>query len=275
MSGTAASPFGADVVETIGLDAPPLASVLVQVRFEPVLRVAEEAFVGAFQEALRARYPTLRPHTEFQVSLPATPDVPPTHAQTQLWRFTSNDEAWQVTLASSFVSLETKKYAGHQDFLQRLQEVLVAVSEHVMPQRVLRTGVRYVQRLAGDDIGRLSEYLREEVLGICDVDPGIDTCLTQVRHITDGVTLRARWGRIPAEVGTDILSPMEAPTWIFDIDVFDEDIRDFDPKQLSAAVFDYSRRQYRFFRWAVTPAFLERFGANSEQLAVLREKLEA
>jgi uncharacterized protein (TIGR04255 family) len=275
MPGTTDAPFGTDVVETIALEAPPLASVLVQIRFDPVLRVADEAFVGFFQQAIRDRYPTTRADTEFQVNLPTAPDVPPTHVQTRLWRFTSEDEIWQVTLSSSFVALETKTYAGHADFLERLNEVLVAVGEHIQPQRVLRAGVRYLQRLEGDDLGRLSDFLRDEILGICGVDAGIDTCLTQARHLAEEVTLHARWGTLPPGVGTDLLPPLEAPNWIFDIDVFDETARDFDAEQLTAVVFDYSRRQYRFFRWAVTPAFLERFGANNEQLAALRERLEA
>jgi uncharacterized protein (TIGR04255 family) len=273
--GSTLAPFGADPVETIALDEPPLVRVLAQVRFSPVLRVADEAFVGAFQQALAPDYPLTSADTEFQITLPVSPEAPPTHAETRLWRFSSEDGMSRVTLATSFVALETARYLGHEDFLARLRTVLSAVEEHVGARRVVRTGVRYVQRLSGDDLERLGEYIRPEVLGVSQVDPGVDTSLTQARHLEEGVTLHARWGLLPAGVGLDIVPPADEPSWIFDIDVFDEEAKPFDSDLLVESVFDYSRRQYRFFRWAVNPAFLARFGADEQQLAALEEMMGA
>ena len=47
-----------------------------------------------------------------------------------------------------------------------------------------------------------------------------------------------------------------------DLDVFDGRHEDFVPQTLTERALEHSRRQYRFFRWAVEPAFLLRYGAD-------------
>jgi hypothetical protein len=59
-----------------------------------------------------------------------------------------------------------------------------------------------------------------------------------------------------------------------DIDVFDERREPFEIDTLVQRALEHSRRQYRFFRWAVEPAFLLRFGADEALVAAaLREEV--
>lgn len=273
MAGTARSPFDpTDLPETILLATPPLARVLVQVRFAPVHAVASEAFVGEFQQALADDYPIGSSDKEFAVTIAADGDAPPSTNETRLWRFETADGASRVTLATTFVAFETERYMGHERFFGDFRQVLDTVASHIRPSQAQRVGVRYFQRLTDDDLEHLSEYFRSELLGICgapEAASSIDLCLTQARHVADEATLFARWGMLPAGKGTDLVPPVDSPSWVFDIDTFDEQLSGFDPAELVERSKLHSRRQYQFFRWAVEPAFLRRFGANNEQLIEL------
>lgn len=276
MTGTARSPFDPnDAPATVLLANPPLVRVLAQVRFAPVLAVASESFVGPFQQALAERYPIGSSGIEFAINIPAPAEGPPTGEPTRLWRFATVDESSRVTLATSFVAFETDRYEGHTKFLAALSHVLDAVDEHIKPVQAQRTGIRYVQQLAAaEDLGRLSDFFRTELLGVVaapEAAEHLDLCLTQARNVVDGVTLAARWGKLPAGMATDIVQPVDEPSWLFDIDVFDEERSPFDAEELAERAERYSRRQYQFFRWAVEPAFLERFGATAEDIAELRD----
>lgn len=276
MPGTAAHPFSGPPVETIPLHAPPLASVLVQVRFSPVLEVSEEHLAGRVQKALREEYPFLNAETELAITFSAGVDGPPTTMPTRLWRFVSDDQAWRVTLASGFATLETQAYAGHQDFFARLLRVLATVERLVSPPAAERIGVRYTQRLTEpDDLARLAELVRPEVLGASAVRDGDDTfalCLTQAQTQFDDITLSARWGLLAPNAGIDaVIPPLEQPNWLMDIDVYDERREPFDPAVLADRALAHSRRQYQFFRWAVEPAFLVRFGGDQALVNTLTE----
>lgn len=280
MPGTARSPFNPeDTPATILLEDPPLARVLVQVRFAPVLAVASESFVGPLQQALAEQYPIASSGIEFAINMPAPAEAPPTSTETRLWRFETVDGSSRVTLATSFVAFETERYEGHTTYLAALLDVLAAVGEHIKPVQAQRAGIRYLQRLTGaEDLGRLGEFFRPELLGVVaapEAAEHLDLCLTQARHAVDGVTLAARWGMLPEGMGTDIVQPVDERSWVFDIDVFEEARSPFDPEEIIDRAETYSRRQYQFFRWAVEPAFLERFGATAEDLAELKEMMSA
>jgi uncharacterized protein (TIGR04255 family) len=272
MPGTTDRPFTGPPVETIPLEPPPLARVLTQIRFSPVLAVADETLAGQVQQRLRDEYPLVRGEVEFAVAFAVGAEAPQAATPTRLWRFQSPDDVWRASLASNFVALETTQYQGHEDFFGRLQRVLAVVNDIVVPPQVERTGVRYIQRLTDpDDLERLREYVRPEILGVCSLeDDGarLTLCLTQAQALFEDVHLTARWGLLPPNIGVDpAIDPADTASWVMDIDVFDEYREPFDADTLTQRALDHSRRQYRFFRWAVEPAFLLRFGADEALVA--------
>jgi uncharacterized protein (TIGR04255 family) len=279
MTGTADHPFTGPPVETIPLTPPPLARVLAQVRFSSVLAVSDEALAGQVQQRLFDEYPVARSDVEIGVMFAPGAEAPTPH-QTRLWRFQTTDEVWRVTLATGFVALETTDYPGHEEFFGRLERVLTVIGELVRPPQVERTGVRYIQRLSEpDDLARLTEYVRPEVAGACalqDEGAEITLCLTQTQAVMDDTHLTARWGILPPSAGVDpAIDPVDAPTWVMDIDVFDERREPFDAAALAQRALEHSRRQYRFFRWAVEPAFLLRFGADEAVVAAASQEVVA
>lgn len=266
MTGTAPSPASGPIPATVPLRPPPLELVLVQVRFAPVLSVVQDEFFGAFQQELLEDYPLTTKEQEVVINADMAARA------TDLWRMQDNEGNWRVTLTAGFVAFETRDYPGKDPFFERLRRVLEAVERHVRPPRVERIGVRYVCRLEdAPDLARLDELVRPEVVGVAlsgDDQPTL--ALTQCSYDLGDATLGARFGLLPAGLLVEpTLRPAEGPSWILDVDVFDERKRPFEAESLAAEALDYSRRQYRFFRWAIQPEFLRRFGADPQAVAEL------
>lgn len=261
------TPFG-DPVPEVPLAAAPLIAVIAQVRFPPVVSIAREEFIGPFQERIRANYPVLREDREVNVLL--TPQgVQSTGDAAPVWRFLDQAERpqWKVSLASSFVALDTSRYTNRADFLARFGAVLAALTETIRPSVCDRIGIRYVDRLVLDDSDvDLASLVRPEVLGMSEVDPGLAAALVHSVSDTEfrlsDATLRGRWGRIPASTQLDPFhgDVVDAPSWILDLDMYETNIGDFTVDELMLRAATYAERIYRFFRWAVQPDFLRRHG---------------
>lgn len=270
MPGTAQHPFSGPPPDTIPLDPPPLAQVLVQVRFSATPAVVLDEFFAPVQRALSDRYPIAS--KDHEVLFPMGPNSEQGMQTSQLWRLRDDTSTWRVTVAPVFASLETSAYPGHEEFFLRFEEVLALVGEHLQPARVERLGVRYVNRLdEPQDIARLEELVRPEMCGIASLDDsGVvpEHAFTQSLFVLGSARLAARWGILPPGTTTDpALTPTDRTSWLLDIDVFDEEPRAFDVVALRQTAYEYSRHEYQFFRWAIQPEFLLRFGADAAMVA--------
>ncbi len=264
---TITTPFGPSVPE-VPLTRAPLVNVIAQVRFPAVMKIEDNAFVGNFQEAIRKDYPILRPERQLGVLI-GPGGVQPQDAGT-VWRFETKDpDAWQVTLTPAFVSLSAKRYTRRSDLLARLTVVLHALEGWLHPNVCDRIGVRYVDRVAGDQLARLAALVRPEVLGVAG-DQGLLGDVEVVHALSDTLfqlddasQLRGRWGRLPAGATYDPgIEPAREPSWVLDLDHYTSQPEDFDLATIGGKVAEFCDRIYTFFRWAVTPAFLDEFGAD-------------
>lgn len=255
------------------LDHAPLDLVVGQIRFPAILGIdVGGEIVAAFQERIREKYPVLEIATEIPlaiIGIGGAPSFPPEPVQARVWRFQSRD-GWQIALARTFVALSTTRYTHRADFISRLGFALDALATTVKPGLCERIGVRYASRItAPGDMDRLTELLRPEVLGpLAAALPGD---VQPVHAITDTLyqlpeaTLHARWGRLPQNAVLDITVPaVSTPSFLIDIDVFAETPRDFAPTQIIEQVRSFCDRQYAFFRWAVTEAYLQTYDVGEE-----------
>lgn len=263
------TPFG-DPVPEVPLPNAPLIAVIAQVRFPPVASIAREDFIGPFQERIREAYPVMR--QEREVSLVLTPQgVQAGGDSSPVWRFLDRDDnpEWKVSLASSFVALDTSRYTSRSDFQNRLGAVLEALAETIRPSVCDRLGVRYVDRIVlGEADFDLASLLRPEVLGVATVEPGAGAAL--VHHISDSefrlddAVLHGRWGQLPPKAQLDPFhgDAVDAPSWILDLDMYDTNLGGFDVDTLTSRAATFAERIYRFFRWAVRPDLLRRYGGE-------------
>lgn len=269
-----AGPFSDAPVEDVKLIRAPLAKVLTQLRFPGALsRLQGEAFVEPLGVALAdLGYPLIE-HSQ-QVTFQLTPEGLVPQQGDRILNFFSLDRNWQVSLNSQFVSLDTTDYKDRDDFARRVSELVDGIARVVQIPAVARVGYRYVNRVPGISRTEGASLLREKFQGAVSVPEGHAQLWTSVSEAMfsfgeqsegqmpeDG--LLARWGVLrPNQVLDASIAPVDQESWVLDIDAFRQGATPFDSGSIAEQVLQVSRRAYRFFRWAVTPVFMERFGAE-------------
>lgn len=246
----------------------PLVRVLVQVRFPNILSVEKREFIAPFQEAIRRDYSVLNEEKTRDMLL--GPEGVLTDSVNTAWRFLDRTGTWRVSLAMNFLALETRVYDSRSGLLDRLRRILEALEETVGPTDTDRLGVRYVNRVeanADEDLHSLIPTLvKPEVAGVLGTN-------LQPRHsITENVfelaeedaRVTTRWGVVPEGRTLDpsILEPARRDTWLLDIDVFQSKQQEFSVDRIVEQAESFARREYTIFRWAVTDAFLSRYGGK-------------
>jgi uncharacterized protein (TIGR04255 family) len=249
--------------EEISLKDAPLVRVIAQVRFPVIASIERRDFIGPFQEAIRSTYPILRQEKAMGVVVgpQGGAAVPPE----TIWRFLEEAGHWRVSLAPNFVALETLSYTSRSDFIERFKTVAEAVNEHIEPRIVARLGVRYIDRITDPHMDDIEKLVRKEMLGIL--------ASPMVEHVQHSLTetifalpdsenkLLARWGCVPPKgtVDPNAIEPVDQKSWILDLDMFNDQQRQFAPDALAAEAQAFTERLYAFFRWAVTDEFLKRY----------------
>src|SRR6266487_484530 len=117
----------------------PLAEVVAQLRFAPILRVDAE-LPATFQDGIREMYPRYRPPGPADIPQPVqrmmqelgafgAPNMLRQHS------FGSQDGQWEIILTRESLVTKTKMYRGWQDFELRLHQVRAAFERAYSPVR--------------------------------------------------------------------------------------------------------------------------------------------
>lgn len=252
-------PFSLPEVEHRTYARTPLSLALCQIRFPPILSIAQQETIAPFQERIRRRYPSLGMEQQLQVSLGSQQPV-----QRQAnWRFSDLDGSWAVTLSPDAVAVETIAYAGRDDFTQRLNEILVALIETLGPAQQLRLGVRYINEIRRPDITHPRDwqtYVRPELTGVLSTalaEVDLAQSLSELRFAGERGQASVKYGAF--QQGTTIAWPgvgsSDDPFYLIDLDLFDVVAKPFDVDELLAKVREFNSYAYRAFRWSITDAY--------------------
>lgn len=254
-------PFSSPPPAEVLLTPAPLIRVVAQVRFPSILAITEQSFVAGFQESIRNTYPILRP--EQSQSFAFTPmGVQPVKPEVT-WRFFSDpEETWRVSLTPTFLSVETTRYTCREDFVARLRVVVAALQAKFDPKFTERIGVRYINRLSGQEMTQLSTFVRPELLGLLGQGGNVLHQMSEMMAEVEGTRLAARWGSLPVGTTYDI-DPITTESWLLDIDSFVEKIEDAAVDSIVARAVDLSEKAYTFFRWVMTPEFIASRGEGA------------
>lgn len=243
----------------------PLVRVIAQVRFTPILAIAQQATVATFQEKIRQIYPILEEEAVHHVLVPTAGGEPSIKKET-IWRFYDHDKNWRVSLNSGFIAVETKSYKSRKDFLDRLELILTSMEEVFNPADVLRMGIRYIDRIEGDAVEQIASMVKPEVLGIvaADISKTSKHILTEALFTADEGEITARWGRLQpdATYDPDALDPIKGSSWILDLDMSITKTQPFKAASLTETSSLFSHRIYSLFRWMVTDNFLKFYGGT-------------
>jgi uncharacterized protein (TIGR04255 family) len=260
------NPLTAPVPPEIPLINAPLLRVISQIRFPIIVSIEKQDFIGAFQESIRGVYPILRPEQSQNIIM-GPRGVETARSQTT-WRFSDTDEKWKVSLAPQFLALETTSYTSRIDFMERLRIILNALNTYISPKIIDRLGIRYIDRVTGNQLKDIRKLVRKEMLGILSTtlaDNAQQILSESALTLPDGKTgITIRWGRLPEKATIDpgAIEPISEPSWILDIDMFSTQRNQLNPNQLVEDARGYSERIYAFFRWVVEDEFLRQYGGN-------------
>jgi uncharacterized protein (TIGR04255 family) len=145
-------------VERVLYDKNPLESVICQVRFPTILRVESE-LPSNFQDRIRENFPLFKESSEEEIAIP--PEVAKVFGRQFVeampgrnYNFSSEDEAWQVSLTRDFLALTCRKYERWERFREQFEIPLSALLDVYKPSSFSRVGLRY------------RDLIRRSVLGI-------------------------------------------------------------------------------------------------------------
>jgi uncharacterized protein (TIGR04255 family) len=260
-------PFSGPAPKEVPLKRAPLVRVLTQIKFPLLLSVADAKSVAPFQDLIRSAYPIGDKETVQRLEISAeTPQQPVKTEAESIWRFHDLDKHWRVSLGTTFLALETTRYASRKDFIARIIFLVAALERTFNPQVTTRVGLRYIDRIEGDAVANIHDLIRSEVLG------SYTLFAPAVRHIfangefntEEGATLTARWGMLPpaGTIDPNVLEPIPDQSWILDLDVFTADQGNFNAATLELQLKTFAERIYAVFRYMVTDKFLVHYGRN-------------
>lgn len=259
-------PLGGPSPSEVHLPSAPLMRVLAQVRFSRLLAIRDSEEVAKFQKLLRPAYPILDEEVVPRLVI-ASGGAAPAIKEDSIWRFSSKDRKWRVSLGETFVTLETLAYNTRADFHERFSGVIAALAKVFEPQEAQRVGVRYIDRLHGEVLQQRDDILRRSVLGIWKDDVG-DVAHTVFSEALlpseEGAEIHLRWGLIApgATMDPQLMEPIDQPSWVLDIDIYSSQPMPFEAKSLAELTTKFSVRAYSVFRWMTTDAFLRAHGGQ-------------
>lgn len=142
------------------------------------------------------------------------------------------------------------------------------------PPVVDRVGLRYIDRLSGDQLNRLNDYVVPELrvlLGAVGGGMSLEHSVSDTLvRINENERMQVRSGLLPPNGSFDPALPaLSVPSWVLDLDVFTvQGGFPFNPESLAARLRRYADHAYSFFRFATTDVFQEEFGRAVEQETV-------
>jgi len=111
----------------------PLVLSICQIRFRSLFGVTNQSIV-AFQQALQAKYPVA---DRVETTAPSdvldnlSAEMKSEQKKIPQWQFTDQEDNWRVVLSPDILGLEARTYDHFDEFLDRLEEAIDLLVEHV------------------------------------------------------------------------------------------------------------------------------------------------
>lgn len=228
----------------------PLNVVVMQLRFPPILTLAQPAGIALFQEAIRHEYPRAEAPAQ-QVTFGVGPAGPiPPQIQQGPWRF-HGESGWLVALAPDFVSLEATKYERYEDFRFRAERLLSVARDDIGVTERSRIGLRYVNEIRHPSASTIKDWrplLDQQLLGVAAGDLLGDRVVQTLQQ----VDIRLDSGQLTVRHGWHEAPDGQAP-YVIDLDAYDDSSLPFDVDQVLELVDAYRRVIGDFFRSSLSP----------------------
>lgn len=148
------------------LKKPPVYLTVVQVRFNPILKLAE--FLPAIQEGMRGTgFPAYAPHKAIALQLTVENGQPaPVPVVRERYSFGNVEKTHEFWLDSDSLALQSTDYGNFESFSEAFLKGLALVHDAVRLDFTDRIGLRYLDRVFPLGSDRLAQYLAPQALGL-------------------------------------------------------------------------------------------------------------
>ena len=247
------------------LQRSPLTEVICQVRFPPILRIANEE-PADFQEFVRREFPRFEREEgylfQLQFSGAGMAESPAARQPSRLYRFRSADQQTIITLSTDFYALSTTAYTVWDDFSRNLMLAHEAVRTVYRPEFSTRIGLRYVNELIPSHLGLSSlddviSLLRPELTSMIHTD-----AWSMPTEMLCQLLLEDSNGKLGLRFGTKV-TPDE-PVFILDFDYYDDRELPFD--SIISRCQQYHTIIYDAFRWCIRDEKLNVFQPEPKEV---------
>jgi len=175
------------------LKNPPVYVTVAQVRFNPILKIAE--FLPSIQERFRlAGYPDFK--TQHGVSIQISVDnneTTPKPVKQEIYRFGNVEQTDAFTLDNQNLTLLSTNYGDFKQFQATFIKGLEATNELLDISYVERVGLRYLDRVMPLEGDKLEDYLISQVHGINSLFGGVaGYTYTEALNVVGSIKLVSR-----------------------------------------------------------------------------------
>jgi uncharacterized protein (TIGR04255 family) len=245
-------------VPDLPLANPPLSEVICQVRFPPILKLAEQIPID-FQERVRHRFPGFNEQHGLMLRLEpregqALPSVG-AELRGRTYGFPTADEVSVATVSVNFYALTTHRYTVWEEFAADLTLIHDAVVATFDPVYATRIGLRYVNVLTAESTGKdtieeIADMLRAELTSLLQT-PAWDWPSEMLN------TVVIPDGEAKMILRTGLQPPDQVPGIVLDIDYFEEGTLPLE--DLIQRCERYHDVIYRAFRWCLNDEAIRAF----------------
>ncbi len=258
-------PFTGDSDRRFRLDAAPLELVLCQIRWPPMnhlhgdLKNVVESFGRLIPE-----YQLYSSPSELAWELTPTGLLQAPASVSHTW--SRADRSATVTLSPTFVTLSDRNYSDFKGFAAELAKVISAVREALNVPLFDRVGVRYINRISDPiKVEKIDQLVKPELMGHQALNAASDDvvlvqAITQSLYQVGEGYLQARSGIVPpGETVDPALMPLDTPSWVLDIDSFNQSEAVFSSEAILAHASKLSDAAYDFFKLVIRDSFIDEF----------------
>lgn len=169
-------------------------------------------------------------------------------AEKSVWLFHDDKRGWTISLTRASLALEAGTYLDFDDFAAELAEILKTMSEHFEPQVETRLGVRYINRIEDDRLGKrgIDFFINKELAGPVGGELGGDltNSLCELRFRERNSLVAIRHGLV------------EPTTYLLDFDHYSEGDREFSAASIVKRVKRFHSLIERLFVWSLSERYL-------------------
>jgi len=250
-------------VQDIPLGSSPLAEVVFQIRFDPILRIANQQ-PADFHELIRGTFPKFDQESPVVLQFPndgSRPAPVSVDIAPQLFRFLSRDKATAVSISTDFLAVSTLSYESWDQFSAIIKMALDAFVSTYSHVDLTRVGLRYVNNLVPKQLGlrdltETTEVLNQALTAVAQEGPWDHVAGFGVQlDLGDGPgrTLAIRYGTRYSE---------DEESLVLDLDYYQ--IGEIETHGLVEQLADFHEKIYQAFRWSIRPDRITVFGPLEE-----------